>query len=102
MKLEKQQSRKRWNDIRNLWRQWDPIGVMDDPFAPIDEYDSYIGPCLRLLERRADVIEITEYLCYVVRDYMGLGQAGLDHSKPEDFATKLKEWYSQNWPNTSV
>ena len=26
-----------------LISQWDPIGVMDDPEWPRDEYDSYIG-----------------------------------------------------------
>ncbi len=102
MKLNKQESRKRWKEIQDLWCSWDPIGVMSGPDCPRDEYDSYLGPSLRLLERNASIEEISEYLCYVVSDYMELGQAAIDNLKPDNFAMKLKNWYLENWPDTSV
>ena len=46
--------------------------------------------------------EITEYLTQIIGEYMGLGQTGIDYSKPEDFANKLKAWYSESWANTYV
>ena len=75
---------------------------MSDPDWPSDEYDNYLGPCLRLLEKDASIQEIAEYLSQIIGDYMGLGQTGIDYSKPEDFANKLKDWYSENWPDTHV
>jgi hypothetical protein len=86
MKLNKQESRKRWDEIRNLWCQCDPIGVMSDLDWSRDEYDSYLGPSLRYLEQNASVEEIAEYLSYIVCDYMGLGQTGVDFSEPKNFA----------------
>ena len=50
--LSKEQSRVRWAELRRLLCEWDPIGVMDDPEWPRDEYDCMIGPVLRLLEER--------------------------------------------------
>jgi len=102
MKLGKQESRKRWKEIRSMWCQWDPIGVMSDLDWPRDEYDSYLGPSLRYLEQNASIEEIDEYLSFVVSEYMGLGQEGINYSKPRIFAAKLKEWYSKNWPNTYI
>jgi hypothetical protein len=46
--------------------------------------------------------EIAEYLTHIIGEYMGLDQIGIDYSKPEDFANKLKIWYSENWPDTHV
>jgi hypothetical protein len=102
MKLNKQESRKRRKEIRDLWCQWDPIGVMSDSDWPRDEYDSYLGPSLRYLEQNASLEEIVAYLSYIVGEYMGLGQTGVDASKPRNFAIKLKAWYSTNWPDTYI
>lgn len=102
MKLDKQTSRKRWKEIRELWCQWDPIGVMSDPDWPKDEYDSYLGPSLRLLEQNVPIEEIEKYLSHIIGDYMGLGRAGINYSKPNEFARKLKDWYLERWPNTHV
>ena len=50
---------------------WDPIGVRDWPEAA-DEYDSYLGDILVLLERRSTAFEIEEYLLSVETERMGL------------------------------
>jgi hypothetical protein len=102
MKLDKQQSRQRWQEIRNLWCEWDPIGVLSEPGWAQDEYDHYLGPCLRFLEQKAGVEKLTAYLCTIVGNYMGLGQPGLDYANPQDFACKLQQWYSDKWPDTHV
>ena len=41
-----------------LWRDWDPIGCG----VPEDEYDDYVWPTLRLLQRGAPANEIAAYL----------------------------------------
>lgn len=39
MRLTKDQSRKRWAEIRALWCEFDPIGVVNSLSGPFDEYD---------------------------------------------------------------
>jgi hypothetical protein len=51
-RLSKEEFRARWRELRTLWNEYDPIGVV----APTDintgdEYESYIGPVLRCLRR---------------------------------------------------
>ena len=52
--LTKEQSRARWAEVRALWCDWDPIGVMPSAESdwPLDEYDAYLGQTLRLLACR--------------------------------------------------
>ena len=102
MRLNKEQSRKRYNEIRELGCEWDPIGVMDDPDWPRDEYDSYLGPTLRRLEEGASIQKIAEYLGYIVGEHMGMGDSGVSYSKPLLFAEKLREWYEKHWSNSHV
>jgi hypothetical protein len=56
-----------------LIRDWDPIGVMDDPGWPRDEYDSYIGEIYRYLARGESTEFIARHLCFVEEKMMGLG-----------------------------
>ncbi len=56
-----------------LIRDWDPIGVMDDPDWPRDEYDSYVGAIYGHLARGESAEFIARYLCCVEEDRMGLG-----------------------------
>jgi hypothetical protein len=41
---------------------WDPIGVKDDPSAPVDEYDSYALPLARKLREGASPDEVSAFL----------------------------------------
>lgn len=102
MHLDKEQSGQRWCEIRDLWNAWDPIGVSPGSDGPLDEYDSYLGSSLRLLERGASSREIVEYLSHIVGEYMGMGESGVKHSKPADFATKLQSWFNAKWAGTHV
>jgi hypothetical protein len=56
-----------------LVRDWDPIGVMDDPEWPRDEYDSYIEDLLGFLARGESAEFIARHLCFIEEKYMGLG-----------------------------
>lgn len=102
MRLTKDQSRKRWGQIRALWCEFDPIGVVNSLSGPDDEYDAYLGPSLRLLERDATVDEIASYLAQVTLDHMGLGDSPEFATARHRFAHKLRQWYSTQWCDSTV
>ncbi len=77
---------------------WDPIGVMDNPDWPRDEYDCLIGPVLRMLEGSATADEIADYLCEL-KDHFG---PSYNLSDTKEFAARLKQWLTQNWNESSV
>jgi hypothetical protein len=53
-----------------LRRNWDPIGVRDEPAAQ-DEYDAYVGGVYRLLATGASARRIAEHLAQVEAKYLG-------------------------------
>ena len=71
-----------------LIRDWDPIGVMDDPEWPRDEYDSYIGEIYRYLSRGESAEFIARHLCYIEEKLMGLNRVPESHRLA--VAVKLK------------
>jgi hypothetical protein len=74
--MPKEQSREVRRAIRSVFVEvWDPIGVMDDPTWPRDEYDSYIGCVFELLVQGGSDKKIIEYLEQVV------GRIGMDASR---------------------
>jgi lactam utilization protein B len=54
-----------------LMKNWDPIGVNDEPAAQ-DEYDGYVQQILRLLKTDASVSKVAEHLLRIETDEMGL------------------------------
>ena len=82
-----------WRDVRRLWNEWDPIGVGPEIGGPADEYDSYLGPTLRLLEQRASVDELEQYLAQVTLQRMGLPESPRAETSRRRFAMRLSEWY---------
>ena len=97
-KLEKAESRERWRELRDLWNEFDPIGIMDYPDWPRDEYESYCGPSMRLLEQNAENEELEDYV-HSALDYMGIG-ASDDAIKR--FVKKMKAWFQEKWSETRV
>jgi hypothetical protein len=93
--LDKAQSRQRIAEIRQLWNEWDPIGVAG---SVDDEYNAYLAPTLRLLERNASIEEIVAYVHWVTLEHMGLSQV----SDPELFARRLQQWFGSKWAGTRV
>jgi hypothetical protein len=97
VKLTKAQSRQRWRQLRDLACGWDPIGVIPSG-APRDEYDCLIAPILRLLETGASEKEITQFLADQMKNHFGLKNV----SDTQEFAKKVKTWYTDNWPGSTV
>ena len=85
-------ARDRLDELRKLQSGRDSIGVTSSDVD--DEYDSYLAPTRDLLERGATTDEISDYLSYLVRDHIGLGDSGVEFSKPRDFARSLQAWFT--------
>jgi hypothetical protein len=100
--LDKDQSGRRWCELRDLWNSWDPIGVEPQSGGPSDEYENYLGPSLRLLESSDSDQELQDYLEYVVGEYMGLGVNGVEYVRGSGFAKTLRSWFEAKWAGTHV
>jgi len=62
------------SEIRSvLMREWDPIGVKDEPMAA-DEYDGYIGGVYALLKERAVAKTISDHLREIEIRRMGFAE----------------------------
>lgn len=62
--------------IREIFlRDWDPIGIGDDPDAQ-DEYDMYIMPIYSILRQRPSEQALVDYLNWVETDEMGFDPPG--------------------------
>jgi hypothetical protein len=56
-----------------LLKEWDPIGVKDEPLAQ-GEYEGYIGGVYRLLASRATEMEVAEHLSRAEAESIGFAQ----------------------------
>jgi hypothetical protein len=72
---------------RVLLEQWDPIGVMNEPYAQ-DEYDGYLGELYDLLSAGASEAEMVEYLNTV--ETVGMGGHSTDKAKLRSVVQALK------------
>jgi len=98
-RLDKKESRKRYRELRDLWNEFDPIGVFDGSDEwPLDEYEDYCGPSLRLLEQNATPSELEVYV-HSTFNYMGIE----DNDKEiQGFVRKIQTWFQENWSDTCV
>ena len=101
-RLAKPDSRERWRQARELWNEFDPIGVMGMPDWPRDEYEAYLGPTLRFLEANAPIEDLQKYLAEVTLEHMGLGESPQFEMSRRQFAKRLRDWYEQSWAGTHV
>ena len=70
--MPKEESQRVRCAIRKVFVEvWDPIGVMDDPTWPRDEYDGYIGRTFELLVTGGGDDDIIDHLVSSV-DRMGM------------------------------
>lgn len=74
--------------LRQLLNEWDPIGVADEAR---DEYDCMLAPLLQRLRRRADEVEISDFLRYELEDHFTLDPRLSD---PERMAAGLTSWWA--------
>lgn len=98
-RLSKEESRQRYAEGRQLWNEFDPIGVVD---AVDDEYDMYVGPTLRLCEEGKGSREIEKYAEFVVYDRMGMSHTPEGIAAIKEFSAKFHDWYREKWPDTVV
>ena len=96
--LDKAESRQRIRELREQWMWWDLIGVRGVPEAS-DEYDRYLAPTLRLLEREATTEEIAAFLDWAALEHMGLSELRVTSV---DFAGRLQQWFDASWRGTRV
>ena len=96
-RLTREQLRQRSAELRDLINEWDPIGVMDDPAWPRDEYDCLVGPVLRHLEAGHTRDMMIDYLTRELSDHFGLDPAAI---RPHDFVERAAAWYSDRWSGT--
>jgi hypothetical protein len=92
--LSKEQSRIRWSELRALFCEWDPIGVVDDRESPRDEYDCMVGPVMRLLESDASEAEVAAYLRDEVTNHLGLSP---EHYDFQAVARRTRAWFQERW-----
>ncbi len=95
--LTRSELRVRFRELRDLACAWDPIGVMDDPEWPRDEYDCLVGPVLRRLEAGDAVDAVAAFLEREVRDHFGLEPVP---GAARAFAERAAAWYGERWPGT--
>lgn len=101
-RLDRSESRERWRQVRDLWNEFDPIGVMGMKDWPQDEYEAYLGQTLRLLEQGASLEKIEQFLTMVTLEHMGLSETPQFQVSRRAFAMSLRDWYTEHWPETHV
>jgi hypothetical protein len=72
-----------------LFREWDPIGVNDNPLLA-DEYDSYAPTICRLLEAGADERRLAAHLQQLRTNAMGLSDGAEQQEHDRRVARHLR------------
>ncbi len=86
------------NDLRKIACEWDPIGVMDNPDWPSDEYDCVLGPLTTMLIQNKSIEEIDHFLKNELKHHFGIDPA--DENKHELLAVKAKAMYEEKWKSS--
>ncbi len=97
MRLSKEESRKRWRELRDTVNEWDPIGLIAMG-APQDEYECMVGPLMRMLEAGSGPEEIADYLNRHVPEHFGVSRT----MGVEDFAQEIIRWFGTEWKDSTV
>lgn len=86
-----------YRELKDLWNQFDPIGVYgEDSDWLDDEYESYIIPTFAFLEKKADFNTLYSYIHALVNTHMGV-----DWVKDEyivDFVQRIQKWHENLLP----
>jgi hypothetical protein len=78
--------------VKEALRKWDPIGVYaGDSDWPDDEYDSYSGPVVSLLDSGAPKERILQYLRDICENHISLS---FDRPKTEKIIEELITYWS--------
>ena len=96
-RLTREELRQRYAELRDLINQWDPIGVMDDPAWPRDEYDCLVGPVLRHLEAGDKPDVIVAFLTSELTEHFGMDRGAI---RPQEFVGCAAVWFADRWDGT--
>lgn len=78
------------SELRGLWNEFDPIGVIHMGYDILDEYDSYQSDTLTCLRSEDSQNELLEYLEYITSEHMGIE---VPQKEIELFTKKLIIWF---------
>ena len=97
MRVSKEDSRRRWRELRGAVNDWDPIGLIELG-SPEDEYECLVGPLMRMLEKDSCPEEIASYLTKHIPDHFGVSPP----DGAQEFAEGIVNWFLAHWKNTTV
>jgi hypothetical protein len=85
-----------WHDrgreeLRALLNEWDPIGVMEEPDWPSNEYDDLLDPLRERLDSGATAGELEVLLEQHVRNHIGVEP---DVDRESRLASRIVDWYA--------
>ena len=78
-------------ELRALLNDWDPIGVMEEPDWPANEYEQLIPALRERLDAGATAGELEVFLEAHVRDHIGIEP---DVDRESRLAEQLVDWYA--------
>lgn len=85
--------------VMEVLREWDPIGVRPtEQRGAYDEYDSYSGRVVAMLDEGRTAHEIVSWLEQVARVHMGLSL--FDQKKTHELVRGLQHWW-KDWKSQS-
>jgi len=85
--------------LKNLWDKFDPLQVYTEGSTWSDEYDSYILPTFKLLEKNVSFNELYQYMQYIVETHMGM--ENYNQTKIANFVHELQNWHKNYKTNIS-
>jgi hypothetical protein len=100
MGLTKEQSRKRWEELRDLLVAWDPLNLSKIG-APRDEYDCLLGPLMRHLEQGSTDNVVSSFLAHEFTDHFGVPSYA-EEPDVVRFAQLARAWFSEHWSGSAV
>jgi len=86
---------RRWEELRELVWQWDPIGIGPPSTFTADEYECILELVVPFLQRGAPADEITEALDRFLPEHFGLAPQS---EAANVFATAAQDWWRQHHP----
>jgi len=89
MQMEKLDKHKLLASCRNLWNEFDPIGVRSLDPEIVDEYDFYLSHTADLVKEGADRDKLTAYVENCVHVNMGLRKTTIGDNATAEFVQKL-------------
>ena len=98
MRLTRAELQQRYAELREIINGWDPIGVVNTPDWPCDEYDCVVGPLMRHLENGDPPEVVAQYLSDEFTDHFGLS---ISEERIHAWAAQVTQWYASRWPAAS-